>query len=110
VRDVVTRHGGEFWFERERTLHRAFFRFSCPWRRDRRAACDPRPSDGGRPGVLRLRSVPGLPVSPELDERTLTEISYTVFDTEDHRPRPLCGDEIIQIGATRIVNGKLPAP
>ncbi|MBC7733911.1 MAG: DNA polymerase III subunit epsilon, partial [Bacteriovorax sp.] len=30
VRDVVERHGGEFWFERERVRHEAFFRFLLP--------------------------------------------------------------------------------
>jgi DNA polymerase-3 subunit epsilon len=30
VRDVVQRHGGEFWFERDRPRHRAFFRFLLP--------------------------------------------------------------------------------
>ena len=30
VRDVVARHGGEMWFERERIRHEAFFRFLLP--------------------------------------------------------------------------------
>ena len=30
VRDVVERHGGEMWFERERVRHEAFFRFLLP--------------------------------------------------------------------------------
>ena len=30
VREVVQRHGGEFWFERERVRHQAFFRFLLP--------------------------------------------------------------------------------
>jgi hypothetical protein len=30
VRDVVERHGGEMWFERERVRHQAFFRFLLP--------------------------------------------------------------------------------
>ena len=30
VRDVVERHGGAFWFERERVRHQAFFRFLLP--------------------------------------------------------------------------------
>ena len=108
VRDVVARHGGEFWFERERTLHRAFFRFRLPLAagQDEPPAA-PAPSDGGRPEFYDFDLFQASPVSPELDERTLTEISYTVFDTETTGLDPSAGDEIIQIGATRIVNGKL---
>jgi DNA polymerase-3 subunit epsilon len=30
VRDVVDRHGGEMWFQRERVQQEAFFRFLLP--------------------------------------------------------------------------------
>jgi hypothetical protein len=45
--------------------------------------------------------------SHELDDRSLVELSYTVFDTETTGLQPSQGDEIIQIGATRIVNRRL---
>jgi DNA polymerase-3 subunit epsilon len=52
-----------------------------------------------------LFSQPGQ--TPELDNRPLTELTYTVFDTEATGLFPKVGDEIISIGAVRIVNGRL---
>ena len=45
--------------------------------------------------------------TPEMENRLLTELIYTVFDTETTGLDPRSGDEIISIGAIRIVNGRL---
>jgi len=45
--------------------------------------------------------------SPELDDRLLTEVAYTVFDTETTGLDIRDGDEMVALGAVRIVNGRL---
>jgi DNA polymerase III subunit epsilon len=109
VRDVVERHGGAFWFERERVRHQAFFRFLLPLANpseqpEPAAAFDPSQS---RPEYYDFDLFKTTELSRSLDERKLTELSYTVFDTETTGLNPSQGDEIIQIGAARIVNNKL---
>lgn len=42
-----------------------------------------------------------------LDDRPLLDLVYTVFDTETTGLNPAGSDQILQIGAARIVNGKL---
>jgi DNA polymerase-3 subunit epsilon len=45
--------------------------------------------------------------TPEMENRLLGELIYTVFDTETTGLDPRGGDEIISIGAIRLVNGRL---
>jgi DNA polymerase-3 subunit epsilon len=52
-----------------------------------------------------LFSQPGQ--APELDNRLLTELTYTVFDTETTGLDIREGDEMVALGAVRIVNGRL---
>ena len=109
VRDVVERHGGAFWFERERVRHQAFFRFLLPLanpQEQAEAAAALLPSDA-RPEYYDFDLFKTTEQTHALDDRLLTELSYTVFDTETTGLNPSQGDEIIQIGAARVVNNKL---
>ncbi len=108
VRDVMQRHGGEFWFEPDRTRQQAFFRFLLPL-----AQAGSDEADGAlvrsesRPEYYDFDLFAQTESSRALDERRLVELTYTVFDTETTGLDPAGGDEVIQIGATRLVNGKL---
>lgn len=117
VRDVLERHSGEMWFERDRTRHQALFRFLLPLASSQGAGANGG-QDAAAPATLspteerpefydfdlfqRLDND-----DSELQDRPLLELTYTVFDTETTGLNPSGGDTIIQIGAARIVNGKL---
>ncbi|WP_291991535.1 exonuclease domain-containing protein [Candidatus Accumulibacter sp. ACC003] len=109
VVDVVERCNGEVWFQRERVSHRAFFRTmlsAAEAPKELPSAIIPA-SDGERPEFYDFDIFRWSAGSHELDDRPLAELSYTVFDTETTGLQPSAGDEIIQIGATRIVNRRL---
>jgi len=110
VRDVVERHGGEMWFERDRARQQAFFRFLLPLAGAGEAlqADDlPRHGHGSRPEFFDFDLFATSPATSALDEQPLASLAYTVFDTETTGLSPSAGDQVIQIGATRIVGGRL---
>jgi DNA polymerase-3 subunit epsilon len=108
LREVLDRHGAEFWFERDRARNQIFFRFLLPQALP--------PEDQPTPPLTLTESRPEYydfdlfqtsESTEELADRRLVDLVYTVFDTETTGLEPSAGDEIIQIGAARIVNGKL---
>jgi DNA polymerase-3 subunit epsilon len=113
VRDVVERHGGAFWFERDRARQEAWFRILLPLggasARDAQVAAQAQTltPDESRPAFYDFDLFKTSDKARDLQDRRLDDLSYTVFDTETTGLEPSNGDEIIQIGATRIVNGKL---
>ncbi|MGP1683515.1 MAG: 3'-5' exonuclease, partial [Giesbergeria sp.] len=108
VRDVVERHSGEMWFERERVRHQALFRFLLPLASSQ-GVVDAAPAAGtaSRPEFYDFDLFQSMEEGSALEDRPLAELAYTVFDTETTGLNPSGGDEVIQIGAARIVNGKL---
>lgn len=106
VRDVVKRHDASMWFERARVRHEAFFRWSLPLHRPRSPEAE-LPPDAERPEFFDFDLFATSEFGHAMDERPLESLAYTVFDTETTGMNPSGGDEIIQLGAVRIVNGKL---
>jgi DNA polymerase-3 subunit epsilon len=112
LRDVIDRHGGEIWYQRDKAAHNAFFRIVLP------AATMPdlqvvdqaqHLHSDSRPeyydfDLFAARDAEGSGI--DLDRR-LTDLVYSVFDTETTGLLPSEGDEIIQMGAVRIVNNRL---
>ncbi len=108
VRDVIDRHDGEMWLEREKVRHRAFFRILLPAATPQeQAEADTYLRGESRPEYYDFDLFAWSEKSYGLEDRLLSELTFTVFDTETTGLNPSQGDEIIQIGATRIVNGKL---
>lgn len=103
---LLLRHGAEMWTQADRAKGLALLCLQLPSASPAQTA----PAVGplaARPVYydFDLFSQPGQ--TPELDERLLADLSYTVFDTETTGLAPSEGDEIISIGAVRIVNGRL---
>jgi DNA polymerase-3 subunit epsilon len=112
LRDVIERHGGEIWFQREKAQHRFFFRLVLP------VAAMPDMQAEEQTMHLRSDSRPeyydfDLFAAHDADgsgvdlDRRLTDLTFSVFDTETTGLLPSEGDEIIQVGAVRVVNGRL---
>ncbi len=110
VRDVLARHGGDCWIEQEvgEQRQRCFFRLLLPLATPQEEL----PTTTflrheSRPEYYDFDLFQASPRSESLDDCLLSELAYTVFDTETTGLNPAGGDEIIQIGAVRIVNGKV---
>ncbi|MCX7960413.1 MAG: exonuclease domain-containing protein [Burkholderiales bacterium] len=110
LRDVLERHGGEIWPQRAGPagMRRGGFRWLLP-------AGEPAPAravsasarSASRPEYYDFDLFRPNDASRALAERPLAELAYTVFDTETTGLEPSAGDEIVSIGAVRIVNGRL---
>ncbi|MCJ1899228.1 MULTISPECIES: exonuclease domain-containing protein [Paracoccus] len=103
ARDIAERHGGELWLEQDRPAGLSFFRFLLPTASagPEAEALEPRPE------FYDFDLFAASDSSRSLDDQPLERLSYTVFDTETTGLNPAQGDEIIQIGALRILNGKM---
>lgn len=107
VREVLQRHGGELGLEREPKRQQAWLRLQLPLAH---AGAEPAGAAAGRAAPSYDFDLFAAPAEGEAgDDTPLSALSFTVFDTETTGLEPDRGDEIIEIGAVRIVNGKLLA-
>ncbi len=106
LKGVIERHGGEIWYQRDIPAQRAYFRLVLPIVATPKARRATRPGDS-RPEYYDFDLFRSRASAHALDDMPLAELQYTVFDTETTGLNPQAGDEIISIGAVRIVNGRL---
>jgi DNA polymerase-3 subunit epsilon len=107
LKDVLERHGGEVWTQAHKQSHTAWFRFLLPLGEPVATAAASPVAVDSRPEYYDFDLFGRIEASRELEDRRLAELAYTVFDTETTGLQPSAGDEIISIGAVRIVNGRL---
>ncbi|HPF57723.1 MAG TPA: exonuclease domain-containing protein [Candidatus Competibacteraceae bacterium] len=107
-RDVIERHGAEIVYMLDQVRQQPLFRWLLP------LAQPAQPLPGAfirygesRPEFYDFDLFHQAGQTSELDHRLLTELTYTVFDTETTGLNPNAGDEIVSIGAVRIVNNRL---
>ena len=104
LKQVIERHDGELWHQTDRAAGTGLFRLVLPLARPEVGLPRPAASVGSsRPEFFDFDLFAQAELDPELDQRKLGELTYTVFDTETTGLTPGT-DEIVCIGAIRIVN------
>lgn len=109
LKEIIEQHAAEIWSHAYKDRQKAYLRLLFPVAesvengRIRNLTILPK----SRPEFFDfdLFSQPGQ--RPELDQHLLPELTYTVFDTETTGLDPQGGDEILSIGAVRIVNNRI---
>jgi DNA polymerase-3 subunit epsilon len=108
VRDVTERHGAEILHVADKARQRAFFRILLREAKPAQPSLPPPVRLGeSRPEFYDFDLFEQAGQSPELDDLPLTKLTYTVIDTETTGLDPAGGDEIVALGAVRIVNNRL---
>lgn len=111
LREVAERHGSEVWFQHDSASEVSYFRLLLPLVETpaavRRAIETPsRTAIGSRPHYYDFDLFQQSNQQSELDEVRIDALTFTVFDTETTGLDPQ-RDEIVAIGAVRVLNGRL---
>src|SRR5574343_595463 len=108
LREILDRHAGEIWYQRQRPTAPASIRLLLPRATPEQDVLQQstRQSGSNRPEYYDFDLFDRPMGQVDLDQ-PLAELEYTLFDTETTGLEPANGDEIIQIGALRILNGRL---
>jgi DNA polymerase III subunit epsilon len=107
LKDVLERHGGEIWHQRNEASGDSCLRFLLPLGEAAPQPLRRRLPEESRPEYYDFDLFQRAGTQREFDDQPLGELTYTVFDTETTGLEPSAGDEIISLGAVRIVNGRL---
>jgi len=110
LREIIDHHAADFGsYQSKRLKNTSYIRFYLP-------VVDVTEPEAVRSLTILPESRPefydfdlfgNVPQIPELGDRSLTDLTYTVFDMETTGLNPAEGDEIISIGAFRLVNCRL---
>ncbi|MGD9175988.1 MAG: 3'-5' exonuclease, partial [Desulfobacterales bacterium] len=110
LRQVIDHHNGEIGIYASKRLKNMFYvRFFLPvpylMRPEKARSLTIIPES--RPEFYDFDMFLQVVEQPELQNRNLSKLTFTVFDLETTGLNPTEGDEIISVGAVRIVNGRL---
>ncbi|NMM36847.1 MAG: DNA polymerase III subunit epsilon [Glaciimonas sp.] len=103
---VIKGQGGESVYRFDLARQTSCYRLLLPLA-TARATLDIRRSISARPEFYDFNLFQQSGQTEVLDQQMLSQLSYTVFDTETTGLQPTAGDEIISLGALHIVNGRL---
>ncbi|MCB0211285.1 MAG: DNA polymerase III subunit epsilon [Anaerolineae bacterium] len=107
LKEVAERHGGEIWCQTDKETGQTYMRLLLPTTQPKPTWHVPVVQINSRPEYYDFDLFHQAGQKPEMDEQPLSELSYTIFDTETTGLNPSQGDEIISISAIRIVNNRL---
>jgi DNA polymerase-3 subunit epsilon len=104
--EVAEHHGSQAWCQVDKATGVSYCRLLLPVTQPERTWGAAARIES-RPEYYDFDLFKAVGKNPELEHTPLVELAYTVFDTETTGLEPSKGDEIISIGAIRIINNRM---